>query len=159
MCHLFCGERENLFFLASFLLALVTMSMPISADTVIFSCRGAQGETLFQQTPCGEGPQKQHVYEDYQTGWKPAAPLTKPAADTRRKANTPANSKKAKLTGKRPTSKQSDKAAAKQEKCFRKEQDLENVNRRLRRGYKPGTGKELRHKRRQYEAYLSKFCG
>ena len=44
------------------------------------------------------------------------------------------------------------------EKCFKTEQKLETVNRKLRRGYKAGKGADLRHKRDQYEAYLSRFC-
>jgi hypothetical protein len=44
------------------------------------------------------------------------------------------------------------------EKCFKKRQQLEDINWQLRRGYKPSKGDRLRHRRRAYEEYLRRYC-
>ena len=72
---------------------------------------------------------------------------------------TPQVKKKRSKTKSTGSSRSSRRSADKQaQKCFKTEQRLENVNRRLRRGYKASRGSDLRHARRQYEAYLDRFC-
>ncbi len=39
-----------------------------------------------------------------------------------------------------------------------KQRQLDEVNRRLRAGYTPVQGERLRQRRRDYEAYLRRFC-
>jgi hypothetical protein len=45
-----------------------------------------------------------------------------------------------------------------EEKCWKKERQLEEVNRRLRAGYTASEGQRLRHKRAEHEDYLKRFC-
>jgi hypothetical protein len=116
------------------------------AGTRVYSCQGENGEQRFQQRPCASGAQQEHVYEDYRMGWEapPVLPKRPPAAERTRSTPRPTNARR--------------EAAAEKKKCFAMKQKIEGVNRRLRRGYKPAAGEELRHKRRQYEDYLSEFC-
>lgn len=114
----------------------------VQADAVrVYRCVGASGEIGFQQVPCRVGKEQVLHIEDVKVGWD--APVIQ--IEPRRKpkpVKRPAGKKR----------KTSDKA------CFNKRQRLESVNRKLRRGYKAGQGADLRHRRRQYEAYLSRYC-
>lgn len=98
----------------------------------------------FRQGPCIKGTQKELEIVDVKVGWE-APSATVKISKKKRKSKTK----------RRSNSSHKDKMA---QKCFRTEQKLESVNRNLRRGYKAGKGADLRHKRRQYEAYLSRFC-
>jgi hypothetical protein len=44
------------------------------------------------------------------------------------------------------------------DRCWKKQRQLDEVNRRLRAGYTPVQGERLRQRRRDYEAYLRRFC-
>lgn len=44
------------------------------------------------------------------------------------------------------------------QQCWKKEQQLDAVRARLRRGYKASAGERLRRQRRSYEDYLRRFC-
>ncbi len=112
------------------------------ADTTrIYRCEVDSGRVEFRQMPCRTGDQEILELEDVKMGWD--APVPKVEIKAKKSANKtrPARAKKVSA-----------------QSCFKKRQSLESVNRKLRRGYKAGQGVELRHRRRQYEDYLSRFC-
>jgi hypothetical protein len=125
---------------------VLTLAMPATdaAVTRVYRCESDSGEVSFSQRPCTEGEQSELQIEEVKSGWDaPVVPLPslRQRKPPRRNAPVPR-----KTQSKIP------------EKCFKTRQRLEDVSRRLRRGYKPGRGDDLRHQRRQYEAYLSRFC-
>jgi hypothetical protein len=127
--------------------ALFCLSCPGFADiTRVYRCTGEHGQVEFRQGPCVDGSSQQELeIEDVKVGWEaPAATVEvkkRPGKTTAKKSSSPSgNSKK------------------QEEKCLKTEQRLENINRKLRRGYKAGKGADLRHKRRQYEEYLDRLC-
>lgn len=128
-------------YLLTLLCALLTVPMAGAQTTKVFRCVGEFGRIEFRQGPCITGTQEELLLKDEPVGWE--APKHK--VTIKRK---PTNSPKRVI-------KSSGKSA---QQCFKTEQRLETVNRKLRRGYKAGKGADLRHKRRQYEAYLSQFC-
>ncbi len=114
-------------------------------STRVYRCTGEHGQVEFRQRPCIDGSQQELEIEDIEVGWEaPAAKVEvkkRPRKTTTKKSGTSsANNKK------------------REEKCLKTEQKLENINRKLRRGYKAGKGADLRHKRRQYEEYLDRLC-
>lgn len=118
----------------------------LAESTKVFRCTREDGHMEFRQIPCREGSQQELEIEDVMVGWEAPA------------ATVELSKKRAKPKS-RKTSASSRRNKEKQAKdCFKTEQRLENVNRKLRRGYKAGQGSDLRHQRRQYEAYLGRFC-
>ena len=128
------------------LLAWSGLIVDCQADsTLVFQCTLGDGRVEFRQTLCADGDQQELEIKDVKVGWEaPTATvkLTKKSAKKARKSSGSSSRRKEKQA----------------KDCFKTEQKLENVNRRLRRGYKAGQGSDLRHKRRQYEAYLGRFC-
>jgi len=125
------------------------LSTAIAAETV-YRCISSDGGIEFTQQPCSIDTQEEVLtIEDQLVGWEtPRAVLkAKKKKQTSRKHKKIAASKAAR------------KSKAKQEKeCWKKKQKIDNIQHRLRRGYKAGQGVDLRRKRREYEAYLSTFC-
>ncbi len=116
-------------------------ALGLGQSTKVYRCERADGRIEFRQGPCLRGEQDELLINDVRTGWD--APVSKVKRETRKaKRNKTKTSKKA----------VSDKT------CFSKRQRLEAVNRKLRRGYKAGQGVKLRDRRREYEAFLSRFC-
>lgn len=122
---------------------LLVAAAELPAGTSVYRCENAAGGIEFSQRPC-VGTGEEVIIEDRLTGWTPPAgsPATRVEQAPKRK------------TGAAPV-----RAAAKSETaCWNKRHQLEQVNRKLRRGYRPSQGVELRHKRRVYEDYLSELC-
>jgi hypothetical protein len=115
----------------------------LAADTAVYRCENAAGGIEFSQRPCAEGGE-QIIIEDRLTGWTP------PAGDNRQPAEQSPKPQKGAKTVRTATNRETT--------CWNKRNQLEQVNRKLRRGYTPAKGVELRHKRRMYEDYLSEFC-
>ena len=130
-------------------LAMVSASNVV-ADTSVYRCSAPDGKVEFRQTACVDGAKEREItVEDRMTGWKPPETRIEKKTSGARKSGA----------RKRNTEKDDQAARARQEeKCWKKRQALEEVNWKLRRGYKPATGVRLRHKRRVYEEYLGRFC-
>jgi hypothetical protein len=118
--------------------------VPAGEGTTIYRCVSERGVPEFRQRPCAPGVAQERLeFEEVKVGWEAfAAPVR--SAPVRR---APAS---------RPVARRA--RAGQKERCFRTAQRLESVNRQLRRGYRAGRGADLRHRRRQYEAYLDEFC-
>ena len=133
----------------------VTIGVPVSGGAEVFRCTGSSGEPLFSQVPCGEdvtvvvGPRARQ---------EPARGLR--AAETawldQRARQRKSRSGRKQSVANASASRQS--AAVRAHRCLRTRRDLETVNAKLRRGYKPSEGEKLRGRRQRYEDYLSSFC-
>ena len=132
--------RTRRILLLSILICLPGTATPDS--TRVYRCTGEDGRVEFRQGPCSDGVQQELEIEDVEVGWD--APAVEVKVKKRPKRSS------------RPSSSSNDKRL--REKCLKKRQQLENVNRKLRRGYKAGQGADLRHKRRQHEEYLDQIC-
>ncbi len=110
--------------------------------TRLYRCENEFGQIEFRQGLCSEGRQQEVQVEDVRMGWD--APAVKVEV---KKPKSAARARKASASGQK-----------KVERCFKTRQRLESLNRKMRQGYKAGQGADLRHKRRQYEAYLGQFC-
>lgn len=122
---------------------LLLAAAELAADTRVYRCENAAGGVEFRQSPCA-GTGEPITIEDRMTGWTPSAGVTH--KQTQQSARPKPSTKTARTVTKSETS------------CWNKRQQLEQVNRKLRLGYTPAKGVELRHKRRVYEDYLTEFC-
>lgn len=127
----------------------IALSGPaFAASTDVYRCTSADGRIEFRQGPCtGSAGESPLTLEDRPTGWVPPAP---PKTRSEDKAKT---RQEADRSG----------AAAKQVKkderaCWEKRKRLEEVEARLRHGYKAKQGMDLKRKQEYYEDYLHQFC-
>lgn len=110
----------------------------------VYRCVAAGGSIEFRQYPCHErDAAKRIAIEDRRTGWVPPKP---PAGSSQAKDEHPT----------KPAMVERDPALA--DRCWKKQRQLDDVNRRLRAGYTPDQGVRLRQRRGDYEAYLRRFC-
>ena len=133
------------------LLSWLFMAAPEAAETV-FRCTLADGRIEFSQYTCRDGVQEELQIEDRLVGWD--APRVALKTEQQSRSNKGQKSRNRRLA----------KAARRERErrdknCWKKEQQVEKIQWRMRRGYKAGKGVELRRRRREYEAYLRKFCG
>jgi hypothetical protein len=137
------------------ILALPLSGLPVCAD--VYRCSGSSGEPSFSQRPCGSDSTIVVTERVARSGQ--AAGL--------RPGERAWLEERARLAGKgrrtgtrKPVS--SDRAKRKSQdqayRCRKKRRDLDSVNARLRRGYKPAQGEGLRRRRAAYEDYLNAFC-
>jgi hypothetical protein len=124
-------------------IVLLLAAAELAADTAVYRCVNAAGGIELSQRLCAEGGEE-ILIEDRLTGWTP------PAGDNRQPVEQSPKPRKG-ATSVRPATKS-------ETTCWNKRHQLEQVNRKLRRGYTPAKGVELRHKRRMYEDYFSEFC-
>ncbi|WPL18842.1 hypothetical protein Thiowin_03933 [Thiorhodovibrio winogradskyi] len=125
-----------------------------SIEPSVYRCTMPDGRIEFRQFPChGRDESLLMEIDDRPSGWTPPDPAE---VFKEERATTDRSS------GTRGASSDARKAAAvdrrREEKCWKKEQQLEQVNRNLRAGYKIGEGQRLRHKRAEYQDYLRRFC-
>jgi hypothetical protein len=119
------------------------------ADTDLYRCVAPDGKVEFRQTVCaGDAGQEEVRVKDRMTGWEPPKPkLEESEKDSERSSRSEGNSKK------------DDADRDRQEKqCWKKRQQLDEVNWKLRHGYKPAAGVKLRRRREEYEDYIRRFC-
>lgn len=128
---------------------ILTIAVDLAAETTAYRCTGDDGKIEFRQGPCASGTEAEEIgIADRQTGWTPPAPM--PEVTTR---------KEQKARGGGESSSEQDAAQAKRDdQCWNKRHQLDEVNWKLRRGYKPGKDVALRHKRRDYEEYIDRYC-
>jgi len=120
-----------------------------AAGAAIYRCDGAEGP-VFRDWPCSAGQRPETVTPQIAQG---ASLRASERQWLKRRGAERRNRRDAKIA---PARGREDKAQAR--RCWNKQQRLENVRARLRRGYKPSQGDRLRRLRRQYEDYLSRFC-
>jgi hypothetical protein len=137
-------------FAATVLAPGLLITTNVNAETNVYRCTSPSGAVEFRQLPCADGSDEQElVIEDRKTGWKPTAAGV---------GGTRKNSSKQSKRKRNAESKVGASRAGRTEQCWKKQQLLEEVNSKLRRGYKAQQGIKLRRKRRAYEDYISRFC-
>ncbi len=120
-------------------------------DTTVYRCTGEDGSVELSQFPCPAGMENEEItVTDRETGWVPPSPESdtpgKPSAGSKR-------------SGSGQTQTRQDKADARRaDKCWDKRRLLDEVNWKLRHGYRPVEGIKLRHRRQSYEDYLDRYC-
>ncbi len=127
---------------------LLFYSLSLPAAPQLYRCVDAAGNSMFQQTACLVGEQSIIEVVDTRVGWKPPKASKKSAKV----------SKKPPLKPVRSIAKQARERRKQDKSCWRAEQNLEQVDRKLRRGYKASAGDRLRAKQERYESYLKEFC-
>ena len=152
LCHRWTDVRARR---RSALAAGLLLCLPIglwpgsgaAAETKIYRCTTAGGAIEFRQFPCHERDVAQEVdIRSPPVGWVPPKPESS-AKDTDRQ-------KKPRKTEKRSTDSK-DKYA---DRCWKKQQQIDEIDARLRAGYRPEQGVKLRRRRAQHEDYISHFC-
>jgi len=131
--------------LASCLLLSAWPQPAFSDGTSVYRCLAPDGAIEFRQTLCSAGADGEEIsVDDRKTGWTPPTKAVDGPKrnDARRARDHDAGDSKDK----------------RDEKCFKKRQQLQDINWQLRRGYKPSKGDSLRHRRRAYEEYLTRYC-
>jgi len=132
---------------SSLVLALGTN---LAAETRVYRCITPDGEIEFRQRLCADGTVGQEIaIEDRKTGWTP--PKTQERGKIKG-AGEP-RGRKRKADGRKGSDQ-----ARREEQCWKKRQLLDEVNWKLRRGYKAGKGVELRRRRRAFEDYIGRYC-
>ncbi len=119
---------------------LVGESLPAQGVNV-YRC-DKNGTIEFRQTPCGDGEGRPVQVKNSSSGLTPSEPGLRL----------------------KKTSEKTDRVSHKQSKapnekhCWKKRQQLERVERRLRAGYKASQYQRLHDRQREYEDYLRRFC-
>ena len=129
---------------------ICTLLLAGSAGAQVYRCTDSSGRVTFQDVPCSGGSLL--VLEPVQ-----AAPQGIRASERRwlRQREQQARRKNRAAPQRGASERQ---ARQQQQRCWKKEQQLDKVRARLRRGYKPAQGEKLRRQRRSYEDYLSRYC-
>lgn len=125
-----------------FLFCYLLMGQPLFAQGVnLYRCE-ANGVPEFRQTPCLDGRERRQQVIEASGGMTPSEPAVRlkraPQKTTR-------------------TSRRSAETSNKKG-CWNKRQQLEQVERKLRRGYKASEYQRLHDRQREYEDYLRQFC-
>jgi len=118
------------------------------AETSVFRCITSSGSIEFRQTPCAPASsEKEMTIDNRPIGWTPP----KPSEDTGR-------NKQGRNSRKKRKSSEDTVDPAQERRCWKKRQQLDDVNWQLRRGYKAAQGIKLRRRREDYEDYIDRFC-
>jgi len=130
--------------IAAAFLSAVLLAGPAThaGSTKVFRCTADDGAIELSQIPCPSDTSEQEITViDLRTGWTPPASTTsspKSFPDKRRRGSQTSREK-------------ADAAAAKRaDRCWDKRRQLDEVNWKLRRGYRPAEGVRLRRKRQTY---------
>jgi hypothetical protein len=119
----------------------------------VYRCIEADGSISFQQAPCkGEGAR-------IETGEAQAAWTSLRGAERRLyRAYRKRDRERLEFRRKAARGKMAKRAARESVGCYNKRHALEEVEARLRGGYKPSEGDRLRRRRDYLEGYLRRFC-
>lgn len=146
MCAMLCAGERTPRRLAIIALLLAPW-VEATAQSTVYRCTAPDGRIEFRQRPCQGHDQAQELQiQDNRTGWVPPEPT--PDAAAGRKAPTPNRRSTAATANK-------DKYA---DRCWNKRQQIERTNAELRAGYSPERGERLKRRRREYEAFLNRYC-
>jgi hypothetical protein len=136
--------------LVAALLALLTTAAAAPAQTTVHRCTGPDGAVEFRQQACPEAGEE-IVIEDWRTGWVPPS-----GGETDERTEDPPRRDE---PARRPAATGNEAAERRrQEQCWNRQRQLDEVSAKLRRGYAPARGDDLRRKRRSLEDYLRQFC-
>jgi hypothetical protein len=120
------------------------LTTPALAQTTVFRCTAPDGSIEFREHPCQGGVQQRELeIRDNRTGWVPPEPAPREQPKTQRKPKQ------------RSAKPETDKYA---DRCWQKRQQIERIDNELRAGYKPARGERLKDRRREYEAFLNRYC-
>lgn len=132
--------RTGLLFL-SLLISQLDCRLSQAGGVSFYRCN-VDGMIEFRQTACERGEESMTHVTDSSRGMTPSEPglrLKKPSEKSDKTART--------------ESKPADEA-----RCWKKRQQLERVEQRLRSGYRPSQSQRLHDRQDEYEAYLRRFC-
>ena len=122
------------------------------ASAQFYRCVGASGEVSFQGVACLDGEERRlSVRSAYSAG---EGLRQSEVLWLKRRERLGQNGKK-----KRKPKTTAIAQSQQEKRCWKKQQQLNTVKAKLRRGYKPAQGDKLRRKRKSYEQYLFQFCG
>lgn len=129
------------------------LALGLAADeSRVYRCIAPDGRVEFRQFPChGRDTSDLLQLDDRPSGWVPPKPSE--VFDRR-----PDDKSRARSTASSNASREAAADRRREEKCWNKEHQLEQVNRKLRKGYRAGEGESLRQKRREHQDYLRRFC-
>ncbi len=116
------------------------------ADGTIYRCTAPDGSIEFRQIPCQGSDQAEKVElgPDNQ-GWESPPEVKRPTRKPKRR-NTRSAAERIKAEKQQ------------EQRCWKKQQQLDKVRHRLRRGYKAGQGEKLRRQRDEAADYIRQFC-
>lgn len=115
-----------------------------AAATEVYRCVSASGAIEFRQQPCRTIDQEERLQIEAQSsGWTPPT-RDAPSRPATRRPTRPAGVEQARR--------------GESDRCWRRQRALDDVNRRLRRGYSAAQGQRWRDRRADHEAYLWRFC-
>lgn len=118
----------------------------LAEGRTVYRCSDERGATVFSQKPCRGVVQEVIVIRDEPVGRSPKV-IKKPGKKKKTKKRQPISHQKKRIE----RSKRADS-------CKKKELKLEQLEWRMRRGYKAHQSAKLHQKRREYEDYLHAFC-
>jgi len=127
-------------------------SWPTDAVETVIRCQLPDGRVSFSDRSCRSGIQDELELEDRKVGWEaPRTPL-KLQRKSKREKQQQVRRKAAVLRAAKK------ERARKKKDCWKKRAKVDQIQERLRRGYKAGQGRTMRYKQREIEAYLREFC-
>ena len=146
------GNRQKRSWLTRALLLTLsaTALVAVARAAEVYRCVTPAGGVEFRQDPCPkEATSTRLEIKDRHTGWIPPQPEESDSSEPE--------------PPRRPeTDETVDRAAAarerREERCWTKRQQLDEVNWKLRRGYTVTQGERLRRQRSKYEDYLRRYC-
>ncbi len=128
---------------------LLIYSAVVNTAPQLYRCVDAEGRSTFQQAVCQSGKQSSVILTDRRIGWVPPKVVKNEAkVDKKKRPKKRADS----------VAKEVREQRKHDQSCWRAEQNLEQTERKLRRGYKVGMGNRLRAQQARYESYLKEFC-
>ena len=128
-----------------FLICCLLLAQPLSAlGESLYRC-DTNGVPEFRQTPCRDGRERRVQVIEASGGMIPSEPAL-------RLEKKPTKQKKPAEVSRKPAETSNDR------RCWRKRQQLERVERKLRSGYKASEYQSLHDRQREYEDYLRRFC-
>jgi hypothetical protein len=124
-----------------FMIAGCVAEASAAEAVLVYRCQ-YDGKIEFQQIPCQAGDETLLPVTDHSGGLSPSEPglrLPRPAH------------KAGKHSGRKPR-------GASERQCWKKQQQLSRVERRLRAGYRASQYQSLHDRQREYEAFIRRFC-
>lgn len=118
-----------------------------TAAAPVYRCIDEAGQVVFSQFLCPRGAGKAIRVTVPKIGWEEVSPRPSVAHKdvTRRASSTPPG------RDRKP-------ARIRKDGCWKAQRQLQQIARRLRKGYRRDVGERLRRQREDQEAYVSRFC-
>ncbi len=137
----FVPLRQRTLLCGALILAATT---PTPGQSTVYRCTAPDGSVEFREHPCrAQDTERALAIPDSRTGWVPPQP------------EPPVKQRPAAKSKRRSTTNDGDRYA---DRCWKKRQQIESINNELRAGYAPARGERLKRRRREYEAYLNRYC-